>query len=244
MTSELNKRNYYVNKLLIFASGQVPLLSILTEIDLSLVEIEKFVNLIELSSEVDQLPSFVYHLLLLSKKGHKNIIIHKILTHMDKMHECLYREKNEKIFKNYSLNLGTVISHFTFACTQDISLGSALLSLLKEESFLGISGISFALALSKIHRFDISVVEFLKHEILECLEGKLNSFNLSGVTSDVEQNLPLVLSQITECTSIGCDDVVSGLLKLGFLLLDISTSKEVGIQVLFEIFKVRSSIFD
>ncbi|KAK3828684.1 MAG: FANCI solenoid 2-domain-containing protein [Benniella sp.] len=124
------------------------------------------------------LPVLIYNLLLLSSKGHQRLVLRGVLEFFDRldsggtMAECLRCDNPKGAarlgFSELSAIESTVILHFNFAVKQDQELGTELLKHMKsgKTAYLSSFGLSCLMAMARIHRFEDSVMEYLKSSIL------------------------------------------------------------------------------
>jgi len=210
------------------------LLSILTEIELSEDEIEKFAAILSFCEDYEKLPSYIYQLLLISKKGQRRMILRKVLKFLDRCFDIV--SSDVKMAEIFYINTGTIIVHFIFACTQDFSLGNELINIFKLQKMTSISGLIFMIGIVKIHKFMIYCLELLKTEILECVEDKFSVIQWS--VHHRYSSISVTIKKILSCIHFGWDDVVSGLLKLAYSLMENDSGNEIGTAILLDIFNV------
>ncbi|KAL3749445.1 hypothetical protein ACJRO7_010543 [Eucalyptus globulus] len=108
--------------------------------------------------DLQDLPSLVYHLLVLASKGFcKREVVEGLVTFFWSKMEL---KKGASIFKQVE---GTVLLHVNFAVKQDFSLGKEVMRLIKSDGqALNHFDVVVMLSLARIKRFSESALEILK----------------------------------------------------------------------------------
>ncbi|XP_023237133.1 Fanconi anemia group I protein-like [Centruroides sculpturatus] len=106
--------------------------------------IEKLLKVLQ-EVEMQEIPTLVYQLLLLSSKGFRKQLLEKILFYFKNQADILKKQKlnrdrnkeNESMHSNDTIKHieGTVILHITFAAKQDQEIGKEFVKLLKNEGY-------------------------------------------------------------------------------------------------------------
>ncbi|KAK3595809.1 hypothetical protein CHS0354_014625 [Potamilus streckersoni] len=189
--------------------------------------------------DLQDLPAFVYQILLLSSKGHKRKVLEGIISHfveMDKIHKpSQQQECSEDLLDDEQSNVetlrhteGTVILHISFAVMQDQELGKEYVKILKgnQQNSAGKIMVPFnfalALSLSRIHRFEDQLFDILKSTVQRSLkdaERQSQSFWVRELVPESCDIRSCVLETVQN-SKYGWDHVVQGLVQLGFLLMD------------------------
>eukprot|EP00960_Hanusia_phi_P070816 767407-Hanusia_phi.AAC.2 len=126
--------------------------------------------------EVQELPPFVYQLLLMSNSGKRNAILMRVLdvfNQMDsKIHcnpantQCSLAEVMEIAEEELIHVQGTVMLHFTFAVKQDLSMGQDLLKIFRSRmTSLSSFEVALLLSISSVHRYENKAMDILKKSI-------------------------------------------------------------------------------
>ncbi|KAG0230580.1 hypothetical protein BGW42_000884 [Actinomortierella wolfii] len=159
----------------------LPLVVMLSDLNMNPKQLEAAITKVMKQFEhVDSsdLPVLIYHLLLLSPKGHPRLILKGIIEFFDLLNgnvHCGYRVEGVRPksalrlgFAELSTMQGTVILHLSFAIKQDQALGNEFLKYMKSGKGAYISPFSIAclLAMARVHRFEDGVMDFLKSSVL------------------------------------------------------------------------------
>ncbi|CAG8439164.1 9995_t:CDS:10 [Ambispora gerdemannii] len=194
------------------------------------------------SIELDEIPPIIYQLLLISRKGHKRVVINGIAEYFNKLDQIFeeikgseQKEKEPEVsslssFMNLSLIEGTVIIHITFAVKQDQELGAEYIKYVKSGKTMYLTPFNIAclLSIARIHRFEDTVLDLLKNMIKnhfkdrEKLENKIWMSKLFPSHDGV--SLSNIFQHIIRKTSFGWDQVTQCLAQLAFVLLDAAVS--------------------
>ncbi|KAF8977816.1 hypothetical protein BGZ46_007093, partial [Entomortierella lignicola] len=125
--------------------------------------------------DATDLPILIYNLLLLSSKGHQRLVLKGTLEFFDRLNTGSangLQSDNPKgaaclAFSELSAIESTVVLHFSFAVKQDQELGTELIKHMKSGKTAYLSSFSLAclMTMAKVHRFEDSVMEYLKSSI-------------------------------------------------------------------------------
>ncbi|CAG8563078.1 2562_t:CDS:10 [Ambispora leptoticha] len=241
-------KDYLLMRILRLEWDKDNILSIVTMLqDISLTDeqvelvVDKLLRNID-SIELDEIPPIIYQLLLLSRKGHKRVIINGVAEYFNKLAQIFEEDEGSgqkgkepeasslSSFVNLSLIEGTVIIHITFAVKQDQELGAEYIKYVKSGKTMYLTPFNIAclLSIAKIHRFEDTVLDLLKNMIKahlknrEKLENKIWMSKLFPNNDEV--SLSNIFQQIIQKTSFGWDQVTQCLMQLAFVLLDAAVS--------------------
>lgn len=195
--------------------------------------IEKIIRAMK-DLEIQELPPLVYQLLLLSTKGHKQLVLEGVTSFFSKLDKTCNLEGTddssevETVSKEQLRHMeGTVILHVTFAVKQDQELGKEFVKYLKTcqttpGSILTPFNIALVLSIAQIHRFEETIFEFLKSAVLRSFKDEERRKQSKWVRESIpacfsvqEQVLETVRNSL-----FGWDHVTQGLVQLGFTLMD------------------------
>ncbi|KNC56316.1 fanconi anemia group I protein [Thecamonas trahens ATCC 50062] len=203
-----------------------PLTTMFKDISLTSPDLLKvFVRIFELfpALEIQELPSLVYHLLLLGSKGHRAFLLSSIIKAFDAQPPHARDTAVES----------TVALHVNFAMKQDLKLGKELLKVAKRDT-LALTPFALSLLLSSalISRFEESVVEIVKHGLLaSAKDAAARKASIWPLLVDVPlppvSDLGAVLDTVVAATTAGWDLLVPPLLKVALALSDL-TLRSVG----------------
>ncbi|XP_018427387.1 PREDICTED: Fanconi anemia group I protein [Nanorana parkeri] len=235
--------------------------------------------------DLQEMPPLVYQLLLLSAKGSKRTILEGIITVFNYLDQKVMQEaRNDDSLELEDSTIpkeqlrqveGTIILHIVFAIKFDQDLGRELVKVLllfqkrtaqqgDTNKFLCPFSVALLLSVSRIHRFEKQVFDFLKTIILKGFKD-LQFQQGSKFLQDLVPQPTCVSSMLLEIVKnsvFGWDHVTQGLVELGFLLMDscgpkaipgakiLETSagspsqqaSQLGSKILLEAFKVHEAI--
>ncbi|KAI8371281.1 FANCI solenoid 4-domain-containing protein [Choanephora cucurbitarum] len=212
--------------------------SALNDMELSKNQLEAIFLHRKLSDiELEEVPPFIYQLLLISRKGYKRLILNGILNffNQESEHETSQIES-------------TVMLHLSFALKQDQELGNELIKMIKanKSSQLEVFNIACLLTAARIHRLQDPIFDLFKTNITsvykdnEKLERCYWILDYSSIEAD---KLGQVLLEVTEKSATsGWDQVIQSLTQLSFILVDTATSYGAFFQTYT--IKTRSSMKD
>ncbi|KAF9433039.1 hypothetical protein BGZ76_009963 [Entomortierella beljakovae] len=204
----------------------LPLATTIADIEMESKQLETaIIKIMKQFKQVDatDLPILVYNLLLLSSKGHQRLVLKGTLEFFDRLDAGgaladSLRSDNPKgsarlEFSELSAIESTVILHFSFAVKQDQELGMELLKHIKSGKTAYLSSFSLAclMTMSRIHRFEDSVMDLLKSSIssaykdMERIQREPWVSNFEGMTPvpiiemfcDIINKIPYGLEQLT-----------------------------------------------
>ncbi|KAF9130739.1 hypothetical protein BGW39_002740 [Mortierella sp. 14UC] len=159
----------------------LPLASALADVEMESQQLEMaIVKIMKQFKQVDaaDLPILIHNLLSLSSKGHQQLVLRGTLEFFDRLGAGGYiaeslRSENSKGaahlgFLELSAIESTVILHFSYAVRQDQELGTELLKHMKngKSAYLSYFSLACLLTMTRIHRFEDSVLDYLKSSIL------------------------------------------------------------------------------
>ncbi|XP_071959979.1 Fanconi anemia group I protein-like [Antedon mediterranea] len=182
-----------------------------------------------------ELPPLIYQLLVLTTKGHKDLVLKGILNFFNNVEKQDIAQESEDIFsvsattnETIQHTEGTVIVHVTFAVRQDQPLGKELVRILKDRQQGDPSAVlqpfstALILAISRIHSFTEQMISILKTSIFRCYKN-IEKHNESKFIAEIAPPIPDIASDILSIvknSSMGWDHVTHGLIELGFSLME------------------------
>ncbi|XP_077327370.1 Fanconi anemia group I protein [Lithobates pipiens] len=227
--------------------------------------------------DLQEMPPLVYQLLLLSAKGSKRTILEGIITVFNDLDQKLMQEaKNDDSIDLDDSTIpkeqlrqveGTIILHIVFAIKFDQDLGRELVKAAQQgdsNKFLCPFSVALLLSVSRIHRFEKQVFDFLK----AIISKGFKDFQFQQGSKFLQDLVPQptcvssMLLEIVKNSVFGWDHVTQGLVELGFLLMDSYGPKaipgakilemsagspsqqasQLGSTILLEAFKVHEAI--
>ncbi|KAI9024281.1 FANCI solenoid 4-domain-containing protein [Phycomyces nitens] len=198
------------------------LASAFNEMELTQRQLERVIHRLQkqlAKFDPEEVPPFVYQLLLLSRKGHKRLILSSICDFFTDSN------KNSDQAEASSRTQGTVMLHISFAIKQDQDLGIELIKYLKAEKIKMLETFNMACLLSaaRLHRLEETIFELIKSTIITIYrdtdKSRKNAWisKYFSVDGDAVRNL---LLDIAEKSASGWDQVIQSLTKLAMLLID------------------------
>ncbi|CAG8493114.1 15166_t:CDS:10 [Cetraspora pellucida] len=191
------------------------------------------------SMDMNGIPPLIYQMLLLSRKGHKRLILRGISEHFNSLDEEVTDDQesnsDERVVSSNSLSFaqlshmeGTVIIHICFAITQDQELGNEFMKYVKmSKTALFIPfNISCLLSIARILRFKDQTLDFLKSSIMSAFKDQEKLEKAKWIShvdsSKIIASAPIseIFCRIIRKTSFGWDQVTQSLVQLGILILD------------------------
>ncbi|ORX86912.1 hypothetical protein BCR32DRAFT_289709 [Anaeromyces robustus] len=228
-TSNASYKNEFIDTLLNLEWEQnisIPIISILKDISLNKSQIElvseNIINRFD-TLDISELPSAIYQLLLITKKGNKNAIITGIVDYFCKL------EKNEPntVEKNKNIKQieGTVILQICLGMNLDHNLGIQFIKYMKETKTSNLTkfNISLLLSMAKIHRYEDTILDYLKSIILKCFKDNMrlkNSLWLNEYYPFKIIDISDLMLSIVKDSTIGNEQIIQSMVKLGFILVD------------------------
>ncbi|ORX55468.1 hypothetical protein BCR36DRAFT_403038 [Piromyces finnis] len=208
----------------------IHIISMLKDISLSKSQIEtvseNIINRFDLL-DISELPSAVYQLLLITKKGNKNSIITGIVEYFCKLEAANKTDTFEKT-KNIKQIEGTIILQICLGMNLDHNLGTQFIKYMKETKTSNLTkfNVSLLLSMAKIHRYEDTIFDLLKSVILKCYKDKTriqNSVWLNELYPFKPIDISELILSIAKDTTIGNEQVIQSMVKLGFILIDSMT---------------------
>ncbi|KAF9376152.1 hypothetical protein CPC16_000331 [Podila verticillata] len=216
----------------------LPLATLLGDVDMESKQLEMAtVKVMKQFKHIDatDLPHLIYNLLLLSSKGHQRLVLRGILEFFDRLDaggdiaECLHsdnpRGASRLGFSELSAVQSTVILHFSFAVKQDQELGTELLKHMKSGklAFLSTFSLTCLLTMARIHRFEDSVMDYLKSSILTIFKDEDRTRKETWVAQYEGVSPPPILSMF--CAIIkkiphGMDQITQSIVQCGVYIMD------------------------
>ncbi|CAJ0755040.1 461_t:CDS:10 [Entrophospora sp. SA101] len=219
----------------------------LRDIQMSDNELELVINKILRqfdSTEINELPLLIFQLLLLSRKGHKNLVLKGISEYFSALDEEIKESHNQNDEKQNNsmdsisytqLNImeGTIIIHINFAITQDQELGNEFLRYMKsgKASLLTPFNLCCLLSMARIHRFqDLSSIMavYKDKEKLESAKW-ISKLDISQIVSLIP--LDDLFKKVLKKTSFGYDNVIQSLVQLGTFIMDSTISSASCVKI-------------
>ncbi|CAG8485772.1 7895_t:CDS:10 [Dentiscutata heterogama] len=195
------------------------------------------------SMDMNGIPPLIYQLLLLSRKGHKRLILRGISEHFNSLDEEVTEDEepnsderdvssNSLSFAQLSHMEGTVIIHICFAITQDQELGNEFMKYVKmsKTTLFTPFNISCLLSIARILRFKDQTLDFLKSSIMSAFKDREKLEKAKWIShvdsSQIITSAPIleIFCKIIRKTSFGWDQVTQSLVQLGILILDSAVS--------------------
>ncbi|KAI9477713.1 MAG: FANCI solenoid 4-domain-containing protein [Benjaminiella poitrasii] len=166
--------------------------------------------------EIEEVPPFIWQLLLISRKGHKRLVLEGIFNYFNHCSEI-----------DTSRVEGTVMLHLSFALKQDQDLGNELFKLVKNKKSgsLELFDVACLLTAARIHRLQDIIFDFFKVSIITIYK---DNEKLQKRCSWISEYFPLeankysqVLLDITDkSATAGWDQVIQTLCQLAMILID------------------------
>ncbi|GAA5807873.1 hypothetical protein MFLAVUS_001253 [Mucor flavus] len=238
--------------------------SALNEMELSNSQLENIIKhmirkLADL--EMEEVPPFIYQLLLISRKGYKRVILSGILDYFN----------SNTIDSSME---GTVMLHISFAIKQDKDLGNELVKLIKNDksSQLQVFNVACLLSAARIHRLQDTIFDLFKTSIISIYKDKEKSDRalwIAGYCSLDAEKYSQALLDVVEKSALGWDQVIQSLAQLALILIDTASNNDssaktrsssikqyganeqvasLGVNILLQLFKyhdvVRSEILE
>ncbi|KAL9647352.1 hypothetical protein ABK040_011717 [Willaertia magna] len=222
------------------ASRAIEFANMFKDMALTEIELETVINKLLLylnQIQVNDAPSFIYQLMLLSSKGMKRNILEGVIDYFDGL------EKG-KICKGTSEDAinqieGTVLHFIDYVTKQNQDLAKEYLKLVKEDNSLNSFKISFLLVISDLKTFEDKVFKLLKTVVDDDYK---NATRLHFYIDKEESELlslqfyssKLILDTIKKCSK-GRDFMVKSIVEFACYLLDSAkVAKQVSEDVLIE----------
>ncbi|CAI9718582.1 Hypothetical predicted protein [Octopus vulgaris] len=259
----------------------IQLVDMLKDVQMSSDELEFVIDkTLRIFPELDlyDLPALVLNLLLLSIKGHQRKVLEGIMDFFIERDNVLReQDKNidsmdlseELINKSTLRNIeGTVIFHSVYALKQDNNLMKEFVKFLKMElqtitmKSLTPFVLAMSLTIGQVFRFKDQIFTLLKSIILKSFSDAEQQQRCTWLHENIVivPKLDRFVLEVIENSTSGWDNVVPGLVQLGFILMDSFGPKSsfgrvegialnqpvlhqkacnLGLQILLQTFKVQ-----
>ncbi|CAO3626334.1 unnamed protein product [Cunninghamella echinulata] len=215
------------------SQSTVGLVSSINEMELTNIQLNTVVNrVVEQLKELDieEVPPFMYQLLLLSRKGNKRDIIKGICDYFDWIQQ---EEKTNDKFRDEigkGRMEGTVMLHISFAIKQDQELGVELLKYMKNEKLFLTEKFRMAclLSVARIHRLEEPIFDLFKTAIISIYKDSDKLKKSSWISKYSEFDSILLkqrLMDIVEKSATGWDQVIQSLVQLALILIDTAANQ-------------------
>ncbi|KAG0380276.1 hypothetical protein BGX24_009287 [Mortierella sp. AD032] len=259
----------------------LPLASALADVEMESQQLEMaIVKIMKQCKQVDaaDLPILIHNLLSLSSKGHQQLVLRGTLEFFDRLNagghiaESLRSDNSKGAahlgFSELSAIESTVILHFSYAVRQDQELGTELLKHMKNGKTVYLSSFSLAclLTMTRIHRFEDGVLDYLKSSILAVFKDQERMHKDSWVLQFEGMSPPLILDMfydIIRKIPFGLEQLTPSIVQCGVHIMDYAAPPspwkasdnvkkqgpktpneracELGASILAEIFRTQAS---
>eukprot|EP00043_Microstomoeca_roanoka_P019068 m.208934 g.208934 ORF g.208934 m.208934 type:complete len:1338 (+) comp16934_c0_seq2:374-4387(+) len=175
----------------------------------------------------EEVPPLVYQLLLLSGKGHRQVILKGIISFCTEQSNAA-ANGDDRYRSSVMQTQGTVLMHISFAVKQDQELGKELLKIIRGDSELSSFTVAAALCLLSVPRFEQNVQTVFK-TILSKYETSSQRLCRAVWLAPYRQlciDPQHVFSAVVDNTGEGWDYITAPLLRLALFFLDSSKMKE------------------
>ncbi|KAF9096291.1 hypothetical protein BGX29_008636 [Mortierella sp. GBA35] len=216
----------------------LPLASALADVEMESKQLEMaIIKIMKQFKQVDaaDLPILIHNLLLLSSKGHQQLVLRGSLEFFDRLNagghiaESLRSENTKGAahlgFSELSAIESTVILHFSYAVRQDQELGTELLKHMKNGKTAYLSSFSLAclMTMARIHRFEDSVLDYLKSSILAVFKDQERLQRESWVLQFEGMSPPLIQDMfydIIRKIPFGLEQLTPSIVQSGVYIMD------------------------
>ncbi|ORZ10530.1 FANCI solenoid 4-domain-containing protein [Absidia repens] len=173
--------------------------------------------------EIEEVPPFIYQLLLLSRKGNKRNILSGICEYFDWLHTTVMETDTSRME-------GTVMLHISFAIKQDQELGTELVKYIKSDKALLLEKFKMACLLSaaRIHRLEDTIFDLLKQNIISVYKDtdKISKYSWISEYSKIDSDsVRQVIMEVTDKSASGWDQVIQSLTQLAMILIDTASAQ-------------------
>uniref|UniRef100_A0A7M5UV95 Fanconi anemia group I protein n=2 Tax=Clytia hemisphaerica TaxID=252671 RepID=A0A7M5UV95_9CNID len=226
----------------------LPLLTAFREIELKEESLKTVIQKVLESFNdmpLEEIPSLIYQVLLLSVKGCKMDVLDGIITFFhqqsDRLSEgeqqhAILRDEDE-IEKNKKELLsveGTSLLHVMFAVKQDQSLGREFVKYLKgkgdgdQHKVSSPFSIALILSMTQVHRLEEQLFDFLKSNILKIFKEDELRKSSKWINELFPKEFPIEenIINVAKNSKTGWDHVSHGLITLAFNLIDTYAAKQ------------------
>ncbi|CAO3580777.1 unnamed protein product [Absidia cylindrospora] len=174
------------------------------------------------TSEIEEVPPFIYQLLLLSRKGNKRNILSGICEYFDWLHTTVMETDTSRME-------GTVMLHISFAIKQDQELGTELVKYIKSDKALLLEKFKMACLLSaaRIHRLEDTIFDLLKQTIISVYKDndKISKYSWISEYSKIDSDsVRQVIMEVSDKSASGWDQVIQSLTQLAMILIDTASA--------------------
>ncbi|KAF9987587.1 hypothetical protein BGZ75_000366 [Mortierella antarctica] len=216
----------------------LPLATVFADVEIESKKLEPvIVKIMKQFKSIDaaDLPVLIYNLLLLSSKGHQRLVLRGTSVFFDRLNaggslaESLRSENTRGAahlgFSELSAIESTVILHFSFAVKQDQELGTALLKHMKSGKAAYLSSFSLAclMTMARIHRFEDSVMDYLKSSILSVFKDQERMQREPWVTEFEGISTPPLLEMFCDIIKkipFGLEQLTPSIVQCGVYIMD------------------------
>ncbi|KAF9574437.1 hypothetical protein EC968_006597 [Mortierella alpina] len=216
----------------------LPLATVFADVEIESKKLEPvIVKIMKQFKAIDaaDLPVLIYNLLLLSSKGHQRLVLRGTSEFFDRLNaggslaESLRSENTRGAahlgFSELSAIESTVILHFSFAVKQDQELGIALLKHMKSGKATYLSSFSLAclMTMARIHRFEDSVMDYLKSSILSVFKDQERMQQEPWVKEFEGMSTPPLLEMFCDIIKkipFGLEQLIPSIVQCGVYIMD------------------------
>ncbi|KAJ1978833.1 hypothetical protein H4R34_003056 [Dimargaris verticillata] len=186
---------------------------------------------------VDEIPPFVYQILLLSKAGRKRDILAHVIDYFD---DLLTRASTSSSTEPGLIQAipkdrlhrteNVVLLHLSFAVKQDQELGTELVRLAKVRATPTLSPflVSALLTMAKIHRFESAVVDMLRVKLIHHYKDQQRRHTVMGPRAigpaGSQDPLCTLFTRLASNVTVGWDQTVPSLLQIALALIEAASS--------------------
>ncbi|KAF8949078.1 hypothetical protein BGZ47_011306 [Haplosporangium gracile] len=216
----------------------LPLASALADVEMESQQLEMaIVKIMKQFKQVDavDIPILIHNLLSLSSKGHQQLVLRGTLEFFNRLNAGGHiadslRSENTKgaahlKFEQLSDIESNVILHFSYAVRQDQELGTELLKHMKNGKTAYLSSFSLAclLTMTRIHRFEDSILDYLKSSILTVFKDQERMQKDSWVLQFEGMSPPPILDMfydIIRKVPLGLEQLTPSIVQCGVHIMD------------------------
>lgn len=182
--------------------------------------------------EPQDLPSLVYQLILLASRGHKQVIIHGIMSFFSKLQSSDLQDIAQNGSKS-GIDLfrqveGTVILHINFAVKQDPALGVEWLAVARSiQGAVSPFSVAVLLSLARIQRFEQQCFDILKaaavrpfQDCERCRDSLWTSSVLGTTCLRTAKDTESSFMRTVQNSAFGWDHIIPSVVQLGFIFIE------------------------
>ncbi|KAI8381247.1 FANCI solenoid 4-domain-containing protein [Radiomyces spectabilis] len=200
----------------------VSLASAFNDMELTSQQLEEVVTRIfrQLNDlDVEEIPPVIYQLLLLTRKGHKRMILAELCGYFNRIAKT---NTNNPAFSRME---GTVMLHISFAIKQDQDLGQELVKYMKSNKMHLMETFNLACLLSaaRIHRLEDTIFDLIKSNIVAIYKDTEKVQKCAWITEFCHVDgtrVRQILLDIVDKSASGWDQVIQSITQLGMILID------------------------